>query len=95
MDHALLLPQQLASHLKALRKARGLTQAQLGGLVGVGQVRIAEIEKDPAAISVAQLFRLVAALNAGLVLRDEAHASPRPAAPARGPGATRTKSGQW
>ena len=81
--------------MKALRKARGLTQAQLGELVGVGQVRIAEIEKDPAAISVAQLFRLVAALNAGLVLRDDAQAPPRPAAPARNRGATRTKSGQW
>ena len=70
MDYPLLLPAQLKSHLKALRQARGLTQAQLGELLGLKQVRIAEIEADPAVISVDQLFKLLSALNASLVLRD-------------------------
>jgi HTH-type transcriptional regulator / antitoxin HipB len=72
MDYALLLPDQLKSHLKSLRKARGLTQLQLGRLLGLGQVRVAEIEANPAAISVDQLFKLLSALNVGVVLRDNA-----------------------
>ena len=38
---------QLATHLRTLRRAHGLTQAQLGERIGVGQVRIADIEKNP------------------------------------------------
>ena len=72
MDYPILLPDQLKSHLKSLRKARGLTQLQLGRLLGLGQVRIAEIEANPAAISVDQLFRLLSTLNAGVVLREGA-----------------------
>ncbi len=53
-----------------MRKAKGLTQVQLGKLRGVGQVRIAEIEKDPSAVSVSQLFKLLTARDAQLVLRD-------------------------
>ncbi|MBL8377538.1 MAG: helix-turn-helix transcriptional regulator [Burkholderiales bacterium] len=70
MDYPIRFPDQLRQQLRALRKAKGLTQAQLGRLLGVGQVRIAEIEKDPAAVSVAQLFRLFTALDAHVVLRD-------------------------
>lgn len=72
MDYPILLPDQLASHLKSLRKARSLTQLQLGRLLGLGQVRIAEIEANPAAISVDQLFKLLSALNVGVVLRESA-----------------------
>ncbi|HEY6355681.1 MAG TPA: helix-turn-helix domain-containing protein [Burkholderiaceae bacterium] len=81
MDYPILLASQLKSHLKALRQARGLTQAQLGQLLGLGQVRIAEIEANPAAISVDQMFKLLSALNAGVVLRD--HEADRPAAAAK------------
>ena len=70
MDYPILLADQLTSHLKSLRKARGLTQAQLGRRLGLGQVRIAEIEANPAAISVDQLFTLLSTLNIGVVLRD-------------------------
>jgi HTH-type transcriptional regulator/antitoxin HipB len=70
MDYPIRFPDQLRQQLRALRKSKGLTQTQLGKLVGVGQVRIAEIERDPSVVSVAQLFRLLAALDAHLVLRD-------------------------
>ena len=69
MDYPILVAGQLAPHLKSLRKAKGLTQAQLGALLGLGQVRIAEIEKNPAAISADQLIRLLAALDTQVVLR--------------------------
>ena len=71
MDYPISFSGQLKQHLRALRKARGLTQAQLGELLGIGQVRVADIERDPSAISVAQLFKVLAALDVRLVLRDQ------------------------
>lgn len=70
MDHPLRLADQLRAHLRALRKQRGLTQAQLGQRLGIGQVRVAEIEARPGLVSTDQLMQLLAALGATLVLRD-------------------------
>ncbi|TAK75352.1 MAG: transcriptional regulator [Aquabacterium sp.] len=69
MDYPLHAATQLAAHLRALRKAKGWNQAQLGQVLGVGQTRIARIEADPTAISVDQLFRLLGALGVRLVLQ--------------------------
>lgn len=71
IDFPIHLTSQLREHLRALRKARGLTQAALGRLLGVGQARIAEIESNPGAVSVDQLMKVVSALRASLVLRDD------------------------
>jgi HTH-type transcriptional regulator/antitoxin HipB len=76
MDYPIQLPMQLKQHLKSLRKARGLTQAQLGAMLGVGQVRIAEIEQNPGAISVEQFIKLLTALEFRLVLRPAPPALP-------------------
>jgi HTH-type transcriptional regulator/antitoxin HipB len=70
MDHPLRLASQLRAHLRALRKQRGLTQAQLGQRLGIGQVRVAEIEAQPGLVSTDQLIKLLSALGATLVLRD-------------------------
>ena len=85
MDYLLQSPGQLSSHLRALRKARGLSQAQLGVVLGVGQTRIARIERDPAAISVQQLVGLLNALGVQLVLRSAGtqQAEGRPVAPSK------------
>ena len=72
--------EQLSAHLKSLRKARGLTQAALGQRIGVKQVRVAEIEGDPGAISVQQLIEILHALDARLLLADMAAPTPAPAA---------------
>ncbi|MCK7499862.1 MAG: helix-turn-helix domain-containing protein [Comamonadaceae bacterium] len=69
MDYPIQSPGQLSSHLRALRKARGLTQAQLGGVLGVGQTRITRIERDPTAISVEQFLGILNALGVQMVLR--------------------------
>jgi HTH-type transcriptional regulator / antitoxin HipB len=61
---------QLTDHLRALRKERGLTQAQAGSLIGVSQNRIADIERDPGSVSVQQMHRLLAALGGKLALQD-------------------------
>lgn len=69
MDFYLRFAHQLKQHLRALRQARNLTQAQLAHKLGVGQSRIAEIESNPGVVSVEQLFKILAALGAELVLR--------------------------
>ncbi len=70
MDYPIRFPDQIRQQLRALRKTKGLTQAQLGKVLGIGQVRIAEIERDPSVVGVAQLFKLLTALDAHIVLRD-------------------------
>ena len=71
MNFPVHLPSQLREHLRALRKARGLTQAALGQLLGVGQARIAEIESNPGVVSVDQLMKVLSALRASMLLRDD------------------------
>lgn len=68
MNYPLRFPDQLKPHLRALRKSQGLTQAQLGTLVGVKQARIAEIEANPGSVSLDQLTKVLAALGAALHL---------------------------
>ena len=79
MDHLLQLPDQLALHLKSLRKAAGVSQAQLAQRLGVSQSRVAAIERDPAAISVRQLMEILQLLDADLLMRPRADAEASPA----------------
>jgi HTH-type transcriptional regulator / antitoxin HipB len=86
MSFPLRLPDQLKQHLRALRKGRGLTQTQLGALVGVKQARIAEIEANPGAVSLDQLTKVLAALGGTLHLHSAdmvAHPRPNVAVPAQ------------
>ena len=76
MHFPLRIPDQLKQHLRALRKSRGLTQGQLGALVGVRQARIAEIEANPGAVSLDQLAKVLAALGATLHLHSADGAGP-------------------
>ena len=100
MDYPIRLADQLKAHLRSLRKQRSLTQAQLGKRLGIGQVRIAEIEARPGLVSVDQLVKLLSALGAGLVVRDleggtafpGAWPAPEPAPSAPAP-AARKRSG--
>lgn len=61
-------PAQLSSQLRSLRKARGLTQAALGSLVGLDQTRIAKIERDPRLVSLGQLMQLFSVLRVRVFL---------------------------
>lgn len=62
-------PAQLADHLRSFRKARGLTQAQLGRLVGIDQSRIARIENSPGRVSARTLLQLLTALHVRVLLQ--------------------------
>jgi HTH-type transcriptional regulator/antitoxin HipB len=75
-------PDQLRQHLRALRKRRGLTQAQLGALIGVSQARIAEIEANPGLVNFEQLMKLLSVLGVSLTLQEEAAAPAATGAPA-------------
>lgn len=68
---------QLSAHLRSLRKSRGLTQAQLGELVGMGQTRIAKIERNPGLLSVDRLLRILDALGSQITLQLPATTSAR------------------
>ena len=46
-DLTLQLPEQLGPHIRALRRARKLTQRDLAARLGVTQARIADIERTP------------------------------------------------
>jgi HTH-type transcriptional regulator / antitoxin HipB len=61
-------PSQLTDHLRSFRKARGLTQAQLGRLLGLDQTRIARIEQRPGRVSVGLLMNLLTALGVRVLL---------------------------
>ena len=85
-------PDQLRQHLRALRKRHGLTQAQLGALIGVSQARVAEIEANPGLVNFEQLMKLLSVLGVSLTLQEEAVAPatlPTPAAKASKPKATK------
>ena len=69
MDYLIQSSGQLTAHLRSLRKSRGLNQVQLGSALGVGQTRIARIERDPTAVSVEQFLALLGALGVQMVLR--------------------------
>lgn len=72
---------QLSTLLRALRKRRKLTQAQLGGLLGVSQARVAELEAKPGVVGVAQMIKVLAVLGGTLQLtfHDEMEAKQTPA----------------
>lgn len=60
---------QLTPLLRSLRKQRGLTQAQLGQMLGVSQARVAEIEANPGVVGIASMLKLLSALGASLQLQ--------------------------
>ena len=72
MDYPVTLSSQLRQLLKSLRKSRGLTQSEFALRLGVVQSRVADIERDPGAVSVEQMLQVLAMLGAQLVIRETA-----------------------
>ena len=68
MHFVLQTPAQLPSQLRSLRKARGLSQADLGRLLGLSQSRVARIESGAAQVSVQTLMAVLAQLDARLAI---------------------------
>lgn len=72
VDYSVQLASQLQQLLKSLRKSRKMTQAELARRLGVVQSRVADIERDPGAVSVEQLLQVLAMLGAQVVVRETA-----------------------
>jgi len=69
MDYLIKIADQLKQQLKSLRKARGMSQSELGRRIGVTQARITEIENNPAPVGVEQILKILSVLSAELVVR--------------------------
>ncbi|MGD9599644.1 MAG: helix-turn-helix domain-containing protein [Steroidobacteraceae bacterium] len=78
MEYVARTPRQLGQILRACRKNRRLTQGTVGSRVGVRQSQISSIETRGADITVSTLYRLLAALDLELVLRDRHARNKRP-----------------
>ncbi len=72
MDFPAHTPEQLGAVLRGFRRQRGLTQAQLAARVGLTQKAISIVEAHPETIGVERLFRVLAALQVELSVRDKA-----------------------
>lgn len=70
MDYPVQISSQLQQLLKSLRKSHQMTQAGLARRLGVVQSRVADIERDPGAVSVEQLLQVLAMLGAQMVVRE-------------------------
>jgi len=80
MHSSVASPSQIRAVLPALRRSRGLTQAQLGAMLGVSQKRIARIEANPAKTSFDQISKLIALLGGDLVVVEKTPAAAKPPA---------------
>jgi HTH-type transcriptional regulator/antitoxin HipB len=68
MDYPVRTLSQLRPILQGFRKAAGLTQAVMASRLGVTQQTYAQLEANPATVSVERLFRVLRALNVDLTL---------------------------
>lgn len=63
MNTSIRNPNQIGVIIRGERRARGLTQAQLGELIGRRQATISKLEKGDAGIQLGTLFDVLAALH--------------------------------
>ncbi|TDN69932.1 helix-turn-helix transcriptional regulator [Paraburkholderia sp. BL10I2N1] len=72
MDYPIKTLGQLRPILQGFRKAAGLTQAMMASHLGVTQQTYAQLEANPAAVSVDRLFRVLRVLDVDLTLTQTA-----------------------
>lgn len=79
-SQALVTALQLGQLLKAARKRRKLTQAQVAGRLGLSQNRVSHLEMHPDELSFKQLLGWCAAVGLELQLAEREASSSPPAA---------------
>lgn len=72
MDYPIKTLSQLKPILQGFRKTAGLTQAAMASHLGVTQQTYAQLEANPAAVSVERLFKVLRVLEVGLTLTQTA-----------------------
>jgi HTH-type transcriptional regulator/antitoxin HipB len=84
VDYSLKTLSQLRPILLGFRKAAGLTQATVAERLGVTQQTYAQLEANPAAVSVERLFKVLRVLDVELALtRSESPPADAPPVPAK------------
>ncbi|RZF29707.1 XRE family transcriptional regulator [Paraburkholderia sp. UYCP14C] len=68
MDYAIKTLSQLRPILQGFRKTAGLTQAAMAAHLGVTQQTYAQLEANPAAVSIERLFRVLRVLQVDMKL---------------------------
>jgi HTH-type transcriptional regulator/antitoxin HipB len=68
---------QIGAILHRERRARGLTQAQLGAKTGLRQATVSKLEKGEPATRLSTLFDVLAALNLELTVTSRGKTSPK------------------
>ena len=68
-------PRQLGAVLQGYRKNLMLTQMQVGARVGLPQKEISKLEIDPSSAALARVFKLLAALELEIVVREREQSS--------------------
>jgi HTH-type transcriptional regulator/antitoxin HipB len=71
VQQILVSPTDFGSAVRDLRNDQGLTQADLGELVGLDQKKVSLIENGNPNIRVDSLFRLLSALGVGIMLEPK------------------------
>lgn len=71
MEYILRTADQLRPILKGFRNARGYSQTELAGRLGITQQALSALEREPDSASVGRLMQLLAALDVEIVLRDK------------------------
>ncbi|TKG93931.1 XRE family transcriptional regulator [Puteibacter caeruleilacunae] len=61
----------LAHKIKSLRKEKGLSQTQLGVLIGKGKSQISKIESGSQNLTISTMLKVLKALNAKIKFRIE------------------------
>ena len=90
----LLTATQLGQLLRAARKQRGLTQAEVGARLGLSQNRVSHLEGHADELSVKQLLTWCAVVGLELSLAQRLAKAPE-AGEARAPGSTATTPPEW
>jgi HTH-type transcriptional regulator/antitoxin HipB len=75
MQMLLVSPKDIGVALRTLRKEKGLSQKELGQRVGLDQKKISLLENGNANCRVDSLFRLLSALELGVVLQSKSNSS--------------------
>jgi HTH-type transcriptional regulator / antitoxin HipB len=77
MEQIARTPQQLGAVVRRVRKASGMTQAQLGEKISLRQATISKLEDGAPATQLRTLIAALAALDLELVVRPRTRSSGR------------------
>jgi HTH-type transcriptional regulator/antitoxin HipB len=69
-DYSIKTPQQFGSVLEGYRRNQGLTQKDVGAKVGLAQSVVSLLGKSPQPAGLVRVFKLLAALDIELVVRQ-------------------------